>query len=154
MRKISRIWIMVVLICVGWLLGSCGLSDWSYELLPGDYEICRVNSHCIILGQPVKIGTTDTTVLETIVDTYVWAFCYDDTFIGIQRLPVQSEALDAQTDIRSLDTSNMEYYLVDATNNTVYGPYSAKEYEEQVTLLTDGSLCDWIDTYPMPEGAN
>lgn len=151
MRTLSRIRIMVVLICVGCLLGSCGLSDWSYELLPGDYEIWRVNSHCIVLVRPVN--TTDTTAVDTIVDAYVWAFCYDDTFIGIQRLPVQSEALDAQIDIRSLDTSNMEYYLVDATNNTVYGPYSAQAYEKQVALLTDGSLCDWIDTYPMPEGA-
>lgn len=149
MRTLSRMRIMVVLICVGWLLGSCGLSDWSYELLPGDYQICRVNSRCIVLVRPYEsVGN------EIIVDEYIWAFCYDDTFIGIQRLPVESEALEAQVDIRSLDTFNMEYYLVDATNNTVYGPYSLQEYEEQVALLTDGSLCDWIDTYPMPEGAN
>jgi hypothetical protein len=128
-------------------LSACGLSDWSYELLPGDYEIWRVNSKRIILGRTSEFGLTK------VAETYVYAFCYNDRFIGIHGLDTGDDDLPASVDIREEYKDHAEYFLVDTQTHEVYGPMVLEMYNEMIALLQTGTMGDWIATRPMPEGA-
>lgn len=136
-----------ILMTVMLLWGCAGLSDWSYDLLPKDYEIWRVNSQNIVLGRQSGGGLSHT------VEPYILRFCSNNTFIAVQRLPLEGLELSAGANVRELDESNREYYLVNTETDIVYGPYTEEEYIQQLTDLSVGELCGWIETYPTPKGA-
>lgn len=130
------------------MLTSCGgLQDWIYDKLPNGYEIWRVNSQDI--GLCKREG--DSTELK--IDRYITAFCYNDSYIGIQRLMIDESIPYADVNIEEMDQSNPSYYLVDAANDLIMGPYTAEEYDDQIKALNIQALCDWIKTVPKPEGA-
>lgn len=143
MKKLIILFMGLLLLC------GCGpgLSDWSYDLLPKDYEIWRVNSQNIVLGRRSNSGLTHT------VEPYILEFCSNDRWIGAKRL-VLDDSVTAQTNVRELDTSDAEFYLVDTETDTVHGPYTQKEYENRLALLEVGTMGAWIETYPAPEGAD
>ncbi|MCI8332874.1 MAG: DUF3997 domain-containing protein [Clostridiales bacterium] len=130
-------------------LTSCGpgLNDWTYDLLPGDYEVWHVNSNTIDLGK--RHGNS----LTTMIDRYVLAFCYNDVMIGVQQIVIDEDPQGRVLDMNQVDKSHPDYYLIDAETDTVYGPYSAEEYESQVEALEATDMCDWILTVPRPDGA-
>ena len=139
----------VIVACLLFLsLSACGLSDWTYELLPGDYEIWRVNSKSIILGRVSEYGLSSCGV-----ETYVYAFCYNQRFIGIHGLDTGDDDLPAGVDIRKEYKDHAEYFLVDTQTHEVYGPMVLKMYNELIAFLQTGTMGDWIATRPMPEGA-
>lgn len=152
--------LLITLICIGgagnWFLSRLGIDeewlaqfgtdDWGYEL-PNGYEISRVNSNCVVLG---KNGD----VFEQMVDRYVVSFCYNQSFVGLQRIPLDDIAANESIDIQSYDRSSAEYYLVDTENDTIYGPYTEEEeYTEKCVELSVGDMCEWIETTTKPEGA-
>ena len=144
MNMLKRCSILLILALV--LCGCAGLSDWSYDQLPGDYEIWRVNSQNIVLGQ--RDGST----LIHAVDSYIAAFSCNGRFIAVQRLNVDNLEILPGTSIRELGLEP-EYWLIDAWNHAAYGPFTADEYREQLTLLDIGALPGWTDTVPAPDGA-
>ena len=130
--------LLAVMIC----FTSCTMTgDWCYRLLPGDYEVLRINSTEIDLVQDGGY-----------VIRYVIAFCYNESFIGVQQPEFDKESND-DLDIREMDWSNPNYYLVDAANEAVYGPYTATEYEDQLKKLNITDMCEWISTNTKPKGA-
>ena len=129
------------------ILTSCGLSDWAYDKLPNGYEIWRINSEDIELIK--RKG--DSTDLK--IDRYILEFCYNDSYIGIKRLMIDQNIPYQNVHIEEMDKSHPAYYLVDALNDVILGPFTAEKYEDQIESLKVENMCDWIKTVPTPEGA-
>lgn len=126
------------------LLGGCigpGLSDWSYPL-PNGYAIVHVNSQQIIFGRQRTEYSTDVDV-----DSFVYAFCYGERWVGLQRL----EARPADGASPSPDA--VEYYLADTQEETLAGPMTQQEYAQVLRARQIDDLCAWIKTVPAPDGA-
>ncbi len=132
---------IVIAMMLPLLAGCAGLSDWAY-VLPYDYEIWRINSERIVLMK--NQGETS----DTVINDYIAYFCYNERYIGIQNASVQTSE-----NMVEIDTSNSDYYLVDAANDEVFGPYTLEEYEAEKQDLNIGEMGGWIDTSTWPEGA-
>ena len=145
MRK-WRYHLIFGLLCVGFLcsLCACGLSDWSYELLPGEYEIWRINSQDIVLVRQNEEGVT------AVVQTFVYAFCYNQRFIGIHGLDTGSDHVTEGMDIRETYIDSPEYFLVDTQTHEVYGPMTLETYEKLVLSFHAAYMGEWITTRPAP----
>ena len=138
-------WPVVILACLllCLLLCSCvgaGLGDWSYPL-PNSYAIWRVNSQCIVFGK--ESGHS----LSNDVDSYIFAFCCNERYVGLKRLE-ERPLPDAP-----VSADSAEFYLVDTQTEQIVGPMSERAYREKLDALGINDLCDWIDTYPAPDGA-
>lgn len=144
-RLLRRITVTILCVCLLVSLSACG-GDWSYELLPGDYEIWRVHKHSIVLGRVSEYG------LSHVVETYVYAFCYNQRFIGIHGLDTGDDDLSVDVDIRKEYKDHAEYFLVDTQTHEVYGPMTLESYNEMLMSM-EIAMGDWIATYPMPKDA-
>lgn len=141
-------WMQLILcIVIIFLLTSCGLGDWDYEL-PNGYSIWRINSQSIKL---VKLENEYSA--HTVVDRYVLEFCYNESYIGIKRLMIDENIPYEDVDIEAMDHSNPSYYLIDTQKDIVMGPYTEEEYETQMIAQEVETMCDWIKTVPAPKGA-
>lgn len=142
---------------ITWLIGllivmimstSCqGLQDWSYDQLPNGYEIWHINS------QDIQLIKRDVDRTDRKLNRYISEFCYNDSYIGIKRLMIDESIPYQDVHIEEMDTSNPSYYLVDAENDVIMGPYTAEEYANQIEALKIETMCNWIKTVPKPEGA-
>lgn len=149
--------LLLILSLIGCLvLSSCaGLSDWEY-VLPNDYVVVRVNGSCIDFGKLDENGSS----IE--IDRYIIEFCYNESFIGLKRFPLpfnpnenpEREKAFFGSDPNHLEynykESDLEYYLVNAFADEIYGPYTAAEYNEKCKDLGVGEMCDWINTASNP----
>lgn len=124
--------------------GPGGMGDWAYDQLPNGYEIWRLNSRNI---QVVKGNGT------VILDGYVLEFCYNESFIGIKHISTDEGYSRGQSDTKNLDTSNPDFYLIDAQNDAVCGPLTADDYQKQLQTRRIQDMCGWIPTVPTPDGA-
>lgn len=124
--------------------GPGGMGDWVYDRLPNGYEIWRLNSSNI---QVVKGNGT------TILDGYVLEFCYNESFIGIKHTSTDEMNSQRQAGTKNMDMLNPEYYLIDAQNDAVYGPWTADDYQKQLETRQVRDMCSWISTVPAPDGA-
>ncbi|MBR3779552.1 MAG: hypothetical protein IKL13_07560 [Clostridia bacterium] len=145
-RNNIRIWCLgLCLLCCAVLLAGCpGLSDWAYHL-PNAYSIVRANNVDIRLIKENDTGTGGTTVVES----HIKAFCYNASFIGLQRVPVDDAGEFNANDYADED---LEYYLIDAFKDEVLGPYTCEEYAIQCQEHNVGDLCEWIGTDTKPSG--
>lgn len=124
--------------------GPGGMGDWAYDRLPNGYEIWRLNSSNI---QVVKGNGT------IILDGYVLEFCYNESFIGIKHISTDEGNSRGQADTKNMDTSNPDFYLIDAQNDAVYGPLTADDYQKQLETRQIQDMCGWIPTVSTPDGA-
>ena len=135
---------IVIALILSFNLSACGgLGDWDYEL-PGGYEIVRFNS------EDISFIKDDRSI---VLDRYIISFCFEERYIGLQRYPV-TEPYDGIFDIREVDTSNPEFYLVDARAEIVYGPLTREEYDEHIIDFGITEMGEWIDTDSDFEGKN
>lgn len=147
LKKICKIMMLVLLLILPLMLAGCpGLSDWAYDKLPGKYAIWRINS------QDIQLVKEDASSGEPIVGRYIIAFCYDDRYIGVQRVPLEQE-YDEVVDIETIDTSNPEFYLVDTETDSIYGPWTYTEYSNGIINFGVTGMCEWIYTSLTPKGA-
>jgi len=115
--------------------------DWDYELCH-DYRIMRINSKTIELCVKGSIS------FSPVVDSYVTSFCYNENFIAVRRLDIGDRKIE------EIDFEEAEYYLIDAVNGSVFGPFAEEEaFQAVCEQQKAGLLGEWIDTYPAPEGA-
>lgn len=146
-RSGSNSALLICVLILTFILTSCaGLQDWCYNKLPNGYEIWRINSQDIVLIK--RKG--DLTDLK--ISRYILEFCYNNSYIGIKQLMIDENIPYQDVHIEEMDTSNPFYYLVDAVNDVVMGPYTAEDYEDQIEALEIDTMCDWIKTVPTPEG--
>lgn len=145
LKKTVIIVLSLVLLLFG--LTACGLGDWRYDELPDNYEIWHSNAQCMDLVKVHDDGNSGSIVIKS----YVLEFCCNDSYIGIKRVPHDFTKTDKSID--EIDKSNPEYYLIDASIEKTYGPYTFEEYKKCLEELQVGDLGKWIKTSPPPEGA-
>lgn len=144
----SRIIWLIGFLMVMLMTTSCqGLQDWSYDKLPNGYEIWHINS------QDIQLIKRDGDRTDRKLNRYILEFCYNDSYIGIKRLMIDDNIPYQDVNIEEMDTSNPSYYLVDAVNDVIMGPYTVEEYANQIEALKIETMCNWIKTVPKPEGA-
>jgi hypothetical protein len=152
--RIIRLIVLIIAILIALLTAilmlafSQAFQDWTYDKLPNGYEIVHVNS------EDIELDKADGDSLDIKIDRYILEFCYNDSYIGIKRLMIDDNLPYQEAHIEDIDASNPSYYLVDTVNDVVMGPYTAEEYENQIEALKIDTMCDWIKTVPMPEGAH
>lgn len=152
--RIIRLIVLIIAILIALLIAilmlafSQAFQDWTYDKLPNGYEIVHVNS------EDIELDKADGDSLDIKIDRYILEFCYNDSYIGIKRLMIDENLPYQEAHIEDMDPSNFSYYLVDTVNDVVMGPYTAEEYENQIEALKIDTMCDWIKTVPMPEGAH
>lgn len=138
-KNLMKSTVLALLLAVAVLLTGCpALDDWAYDL-PGGYSIWRLNDQDIQLVKEEGRGGT------TIVGRYIIAFCSDNRYIGLKRVPLPRE-YNGMVDIDQLDRSNPEFYLVDTDTSVVYGPWNHTEYYENIMSFGITGMCDWIHT--------
>lgn len=121
----SKTILAVILLMLTFSLTACaGAGDWTYDMLPGDYEVWRINSEEKVLGR------RDGHALFHTIDESISEFCYNDSFIAV----------------KTADS----YYVVRVKDDTVIGPLT----EDEFNALHPGEMCDWISTDSMPDGAH
>lgn len=144
-------YLIIALVCF-FGLSSCenvnfGVNDWKYDKLPNGYEIWRINSQDIVLGKFNDIS------LDRVIDRYIIEFCYNDTYICVKQLAIDEDIPYEDVDVSKLDYSNPDYYIVNTSSDTVYGPYNFSGYEQQCKDLNIVKLSKWIKTVPTPKDA-
>lgn len=137
--------ILAILFSIVVCTSSCfpGLSDWVYYGLPNGLEIWRCNSESIECTRAGGSGI--------ILESYITAFCYNENYAGFKHVPYDYTTSDLW--IEDVDLSNPDYYLYDAATDTLYGPYTPDEYDEQLEILNISEIGEWIPTVPRPDGA-
>ena len=146
-RNGTYINLVLIILSAFLLLSSCGLGDWNYKLSNG-YEIWRVNSQKIIL-----VKTDDDITGETVIDSYITSFCYNERYVGIKRIPIDDDVENFNFEKIDIEKATQYYYLFDTSNEIVYGPYDSSEYEKKISSFEIEKMCDWINTVPKPEKA-
>ena len=138
----NRLGVLVMLFLLVSMTACAGQGDWTINDLPGeDYAIMRLN------GQDISFVKSERTVIER----YIVAFCYDARYIGLQRIPIDS-AYNEPFDVRDLDDSTWEYYLVDTQTNVIYGPCTQEEYSAYLEELKIRGMLEWMPTDSEFEG--
>ncbi len=136
--------ILFTLACL-WLLVLSqfgGAGDWSYDGLPGRYEVIRASSYNITLAvKDEKLSFT----AHRVIDPCVTRFCWNDRYIGVE----QAFQWDGKTE---LTEELLRYYVVDTESEVVKGPYTFQEHQ---TFLEENhiELSTWTATMPKPKGA-
>lgn len=125
------------------LTGCPAFTDWEYNDLPNDYAISRVNV------QNIQLNKESDGLYRKVVDKFIIAFCYNSRYIALQRVPIDNTNTE-MFDVEKIYASNPEYYLIDSETDTVYGPLTIKEYEEQIINLHIENMCEWISTDANP----
>lgn len=126
------------------LLSGCGgMGDWAYDKLPSDYWIARLNAQDIQLVR----GTNG----RTVVGRYITAFSYNARYIGLKRVSME-DSNSGPENMETLDTSQPEFYFIDTSSHTVYGPLTENEYNEHISEIDD--MSEWISTDTAPPGAD
>lgn len=140
MRQIRSIFFCAAILSVC-LLSSClddfnfgaGLNDWTFDQLPGNYEVWRINGRTIRLVEASETGGA-----YTVVDSYVSEIAYTSDYIFAQQVSVPE---DNRTPI---DTSNPVYFILSATDGVLDGPYSQEEFTSAYEALGLEEDLDWI----------
>ena len=132
----------------GCLLGAGGAGDWTYDALPKNYEVWRVNSLDMVIGQREDSGLTHS------VEGYVNKFCYNDDFIAVQILHLDRSLSAQEQKLFIARAENSEFWLIDANTDEVFGPYDFSGFGEICTEKNVGELCEWISTATAPEGSH
>lgn len=116
--------------------GSAGSDDWEYKLVPGDYEVVRVNSEEIVLA-----STEDGEYKTDVVGSYISAFWYDDRYIVLKQYPGRKDG-----------NYDRYYYCVDTQTDELFGPLGDDEFSS-LRVKLGIRIEKWILTDPKPNGA-
>ena len=121
------------------LSGFKGSDNWEYKLLPGEYEIVRVDSEAIELvsteeGEKQNDGAV-------VVDAYISAFWHDDRFIVVKQYPGRKDG-----------NYDRYYYCIDTQTEEIFGPLDDDAYAS-LRVKLGIRIEKWILTVPKPEGA-
>ena len=136
--------------------GGPGYNDWRYEIADGKYTVERLNSESIVLcintERPMAQTESDPQayVISTniVIDGYVTRFCFSDRYIGAAS--IKSEEVSPY--LENSEAAKEEFFLIDMQTEHVYDYADESSYKKACEdFKTD--LCDWIKTYPRPDGA-
>ena len=132
----------ITLLILTFVLAGCseGRGDWRKELVAG-YAISCINSKQIAIvhrENPDAVGSS-----FVIRNYYVTAYWCDDEFICVKGIPTD----DAFVTDEELLGQYCLYYLIQTSNDTVFGPYSSElELFETCSMLGVSTKQEWIKT--------
>ena len=128
--------------CSSLLLSFGGNGDWDFAL-PNGYEIIRINGYDIILGKEMTESSS-----SYVIERYVVAFSYADSYVGICRLPIpeRAELQDIKQSLEKAQISDYLYYIVQTESDSILGPYTYEAYSEECSSLNKPELLHWIYT--------
>lgn len=131
----------MILVLVLMILGitGCGSQGESSCIIMNGYEVRKISETSVALGYVEENGSELN--IEIGVESYVYQYCNNDRYIGIQQ--VDEENLDSG---ESRDTSNPRYYVIDTEGKSVSGALRKEEYEEYLVENKIENMCDWINT--------
>ena len=142
--RIIAIISVLILLCTA--LSACigaGTGDWKY-VLPNGYEMVRVNSRNILIGQSYEY-TIDS---KNGIEAHIIEFCFNDRYVCAQQVDV---IMDLN---KPVDKDNPRYLILDTLNQEVFGPFTdIDSYNLELIHLEVTDLCDWTATSPAPKGA-
>lgn len=136
--------IPLVVLSLSLLLSACsGAADWTYDELPGDYEIWRTSSESIALCLPSEEGTT----AYDIIYPYVDQIAFNERYIAAQQLkPMNSDDLK-----KSHDDWTLFYYLLDTDTGELLGPLDEAEFQDACAQIDAEDFPQWIKTTDLPD---
>lgn len=151
----KQAFICVILLFVSclFLTGCPGIADWTSDL-PNDYCVTHVNNRDIIFS---KFDVANGGYTEPTIERFIISYCYSESHIGLKRFPLMMypesgprEEAFFGSDLNNLEynyvESDLEFYLIDAYQDKVYGPFNAAEYDTKCEELGVEEMCDWIST--------
>lgn len=122
------------------LLALPPTKDYSITSLPSDYELWRFNSHQICLVTANEDGLT----ANIVIPAQVIAICFNDQYIGIQQASPPSLDDDLAQWTHNNPSLPRKYYLVNATNGKINGPYeSTLEFKDFCQSANITNMTDW-----------
>ena len=124
-------------------LSGCSLfsSGWTYTDLPQGYELKKINDTEMVIGKEVEGNLEIELEGKTIgIEEYIAEFQTSDNYIGLK-------ALD-----NTEDSVSVLFYIIDAKNEDVYGPYETEStYNAVVEKIVDEELGEWNKTIDINE---
>ena len=133
---------LVLCLCSLLLISCAGLQDWDY-MLPNGYCVARANTNSI------SILSYDEAV---VIYRHVTCFSYNEKYVCARRIDLPNEHISFEQ-LMSLDFEQAEYWIVNTETDETYDSLTKEEYDTLIAELNITNLCDWIDTYPRPDGA-
>lgn len=127
MRRILAVLLLAVLLC-----GCAGLGDWAAPLVE-DYALCRLSGYHIVLVRENESGSGG----QIVIDALIYRVAYNENFICVQRTdpPEGDEGLSIVPEV--------DYYILRVSDGTLFGPYTAAEYQAQCNELQITGLSEW-----------
>ena len=124
-------------------LSGCSLfsTGWTYTDLPQGYELKKINDTEMVIGKEVEGNLEIELEGKTIgIEKYIAEFQTSDNYIGLK-------ALD-----NTEDSVSVLFYIIDAKNEDVYGPYETEStYNAVVEKIVDEELGEWNKTIDINE---
>lgn len=111
----------IIVLCASLFLTGCR-GDWSYEL-PNDYDIVRINGHCIQLSKKDFFDGGDFVWSTVIENYYVKAFCVTENYI----LTAGVETKEQFAEDEEIEFGELRYYMVDYNTDEIKGPFSGED---------------------------
>ena len=124
-------------------LSGCSLfsSGWTYTDLPQGYELKKINDTEMVIGKEVEGNLEIELEGKTIgIEKYIAEFQTSDNYIGLKALE------------NNEDSVSVLFYIIDAKNEDVYGPYETEAtYNAVVEKIVDEELGEWNKTIDINE---
>ncbi len=121
-------------------LSACaGAADWTYDDLPGGYEIHRNSSNSITLCKPTEDAKATT---EILIGSYVDMVAVHEQYIAAQQVN-PAERADAGKSSNVLEKS---YFLLDTDSEELVGPLDEFTFLETCKQLNITDFPLWINT--------
>ncbi len=100
------------------LAGFPGVSDFAFDVADG-YQLARTSAHSVMIT-PKRVGVYGKDNIPAEVVRLAW----NERFVLAERKPVRGE-----------DTEVLDYWLIDARHEKVYGPFDVPTFERQRMAL-------------------
>ena len=118
------------------------IEKWTYDL-PNNYAIKKTSETNVVLGKYIdNIFETKDNNKQIGIEDYIVEFSYGKRYISLKCLE------------SSTDNIIVTFYIIDTSEDNIYGPYNDEEtYEEVKNKIIDEDLNEWIKTTTKPDGA-
>lgn len=139
----KKLVLFLIFITTLFFLSGCSLfsAGWTYTDLPQGYELKKINDTEMVIGKEVEGNLEIELEGKTIgIEEYIAEFQTSDNYIGLK-------ALD-----NTEDSVSVLFYIIDAKNEDVYGPYETEStYNAVVEKIVDEELGEWNKTIDINE---
>ena len=139
----KKLAVFLILATTVFFLSGCSLfsTSWTYTDLPQGYELKKINDTKMVIGKEVEENLEIELEGKTIgIEKYIAEFQTSDNYIGLKALE------------NNEDSISVLFYIIDAKNEDVYGPYETEStYNAVVEKIVDEELGEWYKTIDINE---